>query len=298
MILSKAPSRYVGRFAPSPTGPLHLGSLYTALASYLDARAQGGVWLLRIDDLDTPRNVPGAIDAILRCLDGFGLYWDGEVYYQSQHLDCYQTVLSQLQQAGWIYACRCSRKTLVHETVYPGFCRTAGFPFDDVCAWRLKTQDLTIEFDDALQGKVGQNLARDQGDFIVRRRDGIIAYQFAVIVDDHRQAVNHIVRGVDLLDSTPKQIYQQRVLGYPQPSYLHLPVIIDAQGHKLSKQTLAAPVDNAHPEKTLFLLLQLLRQSPPDSLRQEHIETQLDWAIAHWQPLALEKVRTLQTPTP
>lgn len=296
MILPKNTSRYIGRFAPSPTGPLHLGSLYTALASYLDARRQGGLWLLRIDDLDTPRNADGAVDAILHCLERFGLHWDGEVYYQSRHLDCYQEILSQLRQHQWLYACHCSRKTLGDAPVYPGTCRDAGFSFEEPSAWRLKIQDLQIEFDDALQGLISQNLASEHGDFIVRRKDNIIAYQFAVVVDDYLQQVNHVVRGVDLLDSTPKQIYQQQLLAYPKQHYMHLPLIVDSHGNKLSKQTLAAPVNDAQPESTLFLLLQLLQQDPPPSLQQVSINAQLDWAIANWQSLALKKIRAIQPP--
>lgn len=296
MILPNNHSVYIGRFAPSPTGPLHLGSLYTALASYLDARAQGGLWRLRIDDLDTPRNVKGADDAILRCLERFDLHWDGEVYYQSRQLDHYDEVLSQLRQQHWLYACHCSRKTLGTATVYPGVCREAGYPFDDSSAWRLKTQDIFIEFDDALQGLVRQNLARDQGDFIVRRRDQIIAYQFAVVVDDQRQSINHIVRGADLLDSTPKQIYQQGLLAYPQPHYLHLPLIVDEHGNKLSKQTLAAPVDDAHPGATVYTLLVMLKQNPPSFLQNAPIPEQLAWAVAHWQPQNLGRIRAIESP--
>lgn len=251
---------------------------------------------MRIDDLDTPRNVDGALDAILHCLQRFGLHWDGEVYYQSQQLDAYQQILSELRQQQWLYACHCSRKTLGHAAVYPGHCRDAGFSFDEPSAWRLKTLDLQIEFDDALQGKVSQNLAREHGDFIVRRKDDIIAYQFAVVIDDYLQQINHVVRGVDLLDSTPKQIYQQQLLAYPQPHYMHLPLIVDAEGNKLSKQTLAAPVDDANPASTLFLLLQLLQQNPPFSLKNASISAQLDWAISHWQPLALKKMRAIQPP--
>ena len=251
---------------------------------------------MRIDDLDTPRNVRGAADAILRCLQRFGLHWDGEVYYQSRHQETYQTAFSQLLQQQWLYACRCSRKTLGHAAIYPGHCRDAGFPVDESSAWRLKTQDLQIEFDDTLQGFLSQNLSSEHGDFIVRRKDNIIAYQFAVVIDDYRQQVNHVVRGVDLLDSTPKQLYLQQLLGYPPPCYMHLPLIVDNQGNKLSKQTLAAPVDDARPASTLFFLLQLLQQNPPPALHDAPIALQLDWAVAHWQPQALKKIRAIQPP--
>ncbi|MGY6274942.1 tRNA glutamyl-Q(34) synthetase GluQRS [Methylomonas sp. MgM2] len=289
-------SRYIGRFAPSPTGQLHLGSLYTALASYLDARRHGGIWLLRIDDLDTPRNAAGAIDAILHCLERFGLHWDGEIYYQSRYLSKYQAILKHLQEQHWLYACRCSRKILRHTAVYPGVCRYAGFSFDEPSAWRLKVQDISIEFDDALQGKVNHHLSREHGDFIIRRKDNIIAYQFAVVIDDYLQKITHVVRGIDLLDSTPKQIYQQRLLAYPHPRYMHLPLIVDDQGHKLSKQNLATPVDDSQPEPTLFLLLNMLQQNPPSSLRNAPVATQLEWAITHWEPLALKKISAIHPP--
>ncbi|WP_337998546.1 tRNA glutamyl-Q(34) synthetase GluQRS [Methylomonas methanica] len=283
----------MGRFAPSPTGPLHLGSLYTALASYLDARRHRGQWLLRIDDLDTPRNVSGATDAILRCLNRFDLHWDGNVYYQSRQSDSYAETLERLRQQRWLYACRCSRKALAGTPVYPGRCRDAGFPIDAASAWRLSVSDLSIRFQDALQGWIDENPALEHGDFIVRRKDGIVAYQFAVVIDDFRQQVNHVVRGVDLLDSTSKQRYLQNLLGYPEPHYMHLPVIVDSDGNKLSKQTLAAPVDDAQPSATLFSLLQLLRQNPPLILRKATVSEQLDWAIAHWNPRTLEKTRII-----
>lgn len=249
---------------------------------------------MRIDDLDTPRNVAGASDAILHCLSRFGLDWDGEVFYESQHMACYQAILTHLQHQKHLYACRCSRKTLANTPIYPGYCRDAGLAADTSTALRLKTLDTQIQFTDGLQGKVSQNLAREQGDFIVRRRDQIIAYQFAVVIDDYQQGITHIVRGTDLLDSTPKQIFLQQLLNYPTPHYLHLPVIVDRQGDKLSKQTLANPVDETNPTATLFLLLQLLRQNPPLSLKKAPLQEQLSWAIAHWQPQALKKIRAIQ----
>lgn len=238
----------------------------------------------------------GAADAILHCLERFGLHWEGQVYYQSRNLEIYHETLKRLQQQHWLYACHCSRKTLGHTPIYPGFCRDAGFSFDQPSAWRIKTQDLQIQFDDALQGRVSENLATQHGDFIVRRKDNIIAYQFAVVVDDYLQQVNHVVRGVDLLDSTPKQIYQQQLLAYPKPHYMHLPLIVDGQGNKLSKQTLAAPVDDTHPEATLFTLLQMLKQSPPSALQNAPVPEQLAWAIDHWQPHNLSKLRAIEPP--
>ena len=264
------------------------------MASFLDAKHHKGLWRLRIDDLDTPRNVAGATDAILRCLQRFGLQWDGEVYFQSQHLQLYQQKLTHLKQQQWLYACRCSRKELANSTIYPGFCRDADLADNNSTALRLKTQDVNIEFNDGLQGKVSQNLAFGQGDFVIRRRDQIIAYQFAVVIDDNNQHITHVVRGADLLDSTPKQIYLQQLLGYPTPHYLHLPLIIDEHGQKLSKQTLASPIDDSQPAATLFLLLKLLQQNPPKNLQNTSIQTQLNWAIAHWQPLALKKIRAIR----
>lgn len=252
--------------------------------------------MLRIDDLDTPRNVAGATEAILDCLARFRLQWDGEVYYQSRQPDSYAEALEQLRRQAWIYACRCSRKDLAGSHVYPGHCREAGFPLDNASAWRLRVSDTAIRFSDALQGRIDENPAREHGDFIVRRRDGIVAYQFAVVIDDFRQQVNHVVRGVDLLDSTGKQRYLQNLLGYPVPGYMHVPVLVDAEGNKLSKQTLAAPVNDAQPSATLFLLLQLLRQNPPINLRRATVTEQLDWAIAHWNPRALEKTRIIHPP--
>jgi glutamyl-Q tRNA(Asp) synthetase len=252
--------------------------------------------LLRIDDLDTPRNVSGARENILRCLDRFGLNWDREVFMQSHQLSRYESALSYLEQNQWLYGCRCSRKHLENTAIYPGHCRDAQLAIDSSTALRVKSQDLTIEFDDFLTGKVCHNLANQDGDFIIRRRDQIIAYQFAVVVDDFQQGVTHVVRGADLRDSTPKQIYLQQLLGYPTPAYMHLPIVVDQNGAKLSKQTLAVPVNEENPSRTLFLLLQLLQQNPPATLANSDIQTLLNWAIAHWQPLALKKVRAIQPP--
>lgn len=295
-ILSNAP--YIGRFAPSPTGPLHLGSLYTALASYLDARRQNGRWLLRIDDLDTPRNMPGAIPAILDCLQRFGLHWDGDIYYQSQHIDDYLGAITRLKHKDSVYACVCSRKRLADfPGVYPGFCRNLQHPDDPQHALRLKTRDEVLCFDDRLQGSICENQARQHGDFIIKRKDGIIAYQLAVVMDDYNQQVNHVVRGFDLLDSTGRQVFLHRLLDIPQPAYMHVPVIVDSQGNKLSKQTYAQAVDESRPAAKLFLLLGWLKQSPPPSLRQASVEDILDWAIAHWQPQALKKIRAIEQAT-
>lgn len=287
---------YIGRFAPSPTGPLHLGSLYTALASFLDAKAHQGKWLLRIDDLDTPRNATGAVDDILKTLESFGLEWDGKIYFQSDHLPAYQAMLAHLCHRQLVYPCLCSRKTLatlqdnhqIGEMVYPNTCRKSLLPCNSPHALRIKTDARTITFNDRLQGHNSQNLARQHGDFILKRKDHIIAYQFAVVVDDHQQGITHVVRGMDLLDSTPKQIYLQQQLGLPRPHYMHVPVIIDDQGFKLSKQTNAQAVDLKSPTPVIFKLLHLLKQQPPLGLQHAPKAELLDWAIAHWEPAALK----------
>ena len=213
--------------------------------------------------------------------------------YQSQHIDFYQQILSQLKQQKLLYACSCSRKKLADHSIYPGFCREADNPDHTSMALRLKTPDLTVEFEDILQGWVKQNLSVEHGDFIVRRRDEIIAYQFAVVIDDYRQEVTHIVRGADLLNSTPKQIYLQQLLHYPSLSYMHLPVIVDSQGKKLSKQNLSTPVDQSHPSSTMFSLLEALRQNPPAELKNASIQEQLEWAITHWRPEKLKNISNI-----
>jgi glutamyl-Q tRNA(Asp) synthetase len=297
-MLDKQPT--IGRFAPSPTGPLHRGSIYTALAGFLQARSQQGLWLLRIDDLDTPRNVKGSADTILKTLEAFGLYWDGEVYYQSRHIDAYNDVISDLQSNKLIYPCTCSRKTLAtggsgqsQPDVYPGICRVRQALPDAPHALRIKTDNRIITFHDGLQGQVSHNLAEQDGDFIVKRKDRIIAYQFAVVIDDDLQRVNQIVRGFDLLDETPKQIYLQQLLGLNAPGYMHVPIIVDEQGYKLSKQTQAMAVDFTSPERVIFESLALLKQNPPLELREAPITELLSWAVEHWNPALLKNVRAV-----
>ncbi|MGZ8194362.1 MAG: tRNA glutamyl-Q(34) synthetase GluQRS [Methylosarcina sp.] len=292
---------YIGRFAPSPTGPLHLGSLYTALASYLQARSQQGKWLLRIDDLDTPRNAPGSVDSILATLETYGLFWDNEVDYQSRHLPEYEHLLMQLQKDRRAYPCTCTRKSLtaIHSEpapgdIYPGLCKNRLHPVTAPYSLRIKTDPRRVTFDDRLQGRISHKLAEQHGDFIVKRRDQIIAYQFAVVVDDARQQVNHVVRGFDLLHETPKQIFLQQILGFSTPDYMHVPVIVDQEGRKLSKQTLAAAVGLNQPEILLFQLLGLLKQNPPAELRGAPLSELLDWAIIHWNPAALKNSRAIK----
>jgi glutamyl-Q tRNA(Asp) synthetase len=295
------PPDYIGRFAPSPTGPLHLGSLYAALASYLQARSKNGKWLLRIDDLDSFRNVPGASDSILKTLEAFGLLWDYETVYQSQQIELYLSAIEQLQQQQLLYPCSCTRKDLVRHhqqssgpAVYPGFCKDKTISENQPHSLRIKTENIDISFTDQLQGDIFENLQRVHGDFILKRKDQIIAYQLAVVVDDYYQHITEVVRGIDLLDSTIKQLYLQQKLGLKQPRYFHIPVIVDQQGCKLSKQTFAAAVDPKTAGLTLHKLLILLNQSPPAELNKAPVLHQLDWAIENWNPDSLKKIRAIR----
>jgi len=287
-VLDKLP--YIGRFAPSPTGPLHFGSLCTALASFLQARSQQGLWLIRIDDLDTPRNIKGSADNILKTLDAFGLHWNNSVVYQSQYLDVYYEILDQLVRDKLIYPCTCSRKTLT--AIYSGVCRDKQTLPNSPYSLRIKTNNRIISFEDELQGLISHNLA-EHGDFILKRKDQIIAYQFAVVIDDDRQHINHVVRGFDLLESTPRQIYLQQILGLVTPNYMHVPVIIDEQGYKLSKQTRATAVDLKKPHAVIFELLDLLKQNPPRELQHAPSTELLGWAIEHWNPAMLKNLRAI-----
>lgn len=288
---SPLPLGYIGRFAPSPTGSLHLGSVYTALASFLDARAQGGAWKLRFDDLDTPRNVKGAVGDICRTLEQLGLYWDGEVDYQSQHLDEYEAILADLIARGRVYCCACSRKNLA--PVYDKTCRHAHVSSKTPHSLRLRVdaQDITVQ--DALHGRITRNVAMQDGDFILKRKDAIIAYQFAVVIDDRRQGVTDVVRGMDLLNETPKQCYLQQCLGFPTPNYLHVPLLVDNHGKKLSKTTFARRVETPQPSATLCQLLHLLGQTPPAALQHATVDEILNWATAHWDIATLSRIHTL-----
>ncbi len=280
----------VGRFAPSPSGPLHFGSLLAALASFLEARTHAGRWLLRIEDVDTPRVVAGAAERIIHTLVAYGLNWDGSLSYQSQHQADYHQAVAQLQAGGWVYPCTCSRRRLARYArmgasgwIYPGWCRTGMRQPQRPAALRVRTPSQTIQFTDRLQGRQSQQLEAEVGDFIVQRADGIIAYQLAVVVDDAHQGVTQVVRGSDLLDSTPRQIYLQQLLQQPTPEYLHIPVVVDAQGSKLSKQTGALALDDARPGPALTAALSVLGQQPPAELARAPAATIIDWALAHWQ---------------
>ncbi|MDP2877914.1 MAG: tRNA glutamyl-Q(34) synthetase GluQRS [Sulfuricella sp.] len=293
-------SRYRGRFAPSPTGPLHFGSLVAAVGSFLEARSRGGEWLVRMEDLDLPRTVPGAADDILRTLDAFGLYWDGEVMVQSTRNEAYRAALDEMEKLGAVYPCACTRKEIADSAisgidgpVYPGICR-AGLPEGRAPrAMRVYTDPGSpFRFDDALQGRVSQNLETEVGDFVVRRADGLFAYQLAVVVDDAEQAITHVVRGADLLDSTPRQIYLQQLLSLPTPAYLHLPVAVNERGEKLGKQTLAPAVSRVNPVTQLCEALAFLNQAPPEELKDADLDAFWKWAIAHWRVDRLPAVRS------
>lgn len=299
-----ATARYRGRFAPSPTGPLHFGSLVAAVASYADALAAGGGWLLRIEDVDTPRTRPGAEDAIVRALSQHGFRWDGPVVRQADRTAMYEAALAHLTAQHAIYACTCTRRALESaplaasgERVYPGTCRARGAATGTRpvhAAQRVRVGDAVVEFVDLLQGPQRQALASDVGDFVVRRADGLFAYQLAVVVDDAAQGVTTIVRGADLLSSTPRQIFLQRLLALATPYYLHVPVAINAAGEKLSKQTHAAPLP-ADPLPPLLAAWGFLQQPPPLAAPRTAAEF---WAHATraWSRARLPPVAMLPAP--
>lgn len=275
--------RYIGRFAPSPTGPLHFGSLVAAVGSYCDARAAGGRWLLRMEDIDPPRAMPGASDLILRQLEGYGFEWDGDVLFQHTRSDAYEAALAQLQVQGEVFWCRCSRAELARlgASACPGTCRAFTAPRADA-AIRLRVPAGVVDFTDAIFGPQGEDVATAQGDFVLRRRDGLYSYQLAVVVDDAFQGVTRVVRGADLLDNTARQIVLQQRLGLATPGYMHLPLAVHRDGSKLSKQTharaLPLPVD---PGLLRQALAHLEQAAPPEGLDAPAL---LAWGVAHWQP--------------
>lgn len=296
------PISYRGRFAPSPTGELHFGSLIAALGSWLDARVAGGEWVVRIEDVDRPRNVPGADASILRALEVCGLHWDGPVVYQSARQDAYAAALDTLRRAGDVYPCACSRSEIEAGAVgrardgawiYPGTCRNGVAARRHGRAWRLRVEDIEIVFADRLQGTVRENLAAEVGDFVLRRADGLFAYQLAVVVDDGWQGITDVVRGADLLDSTPRQIWLQRRLGLPTPRYLHLPVATNSAGEKLSKQTRAPGLVPADAAAALFAAMAFLGLAPLPELRRAGVPELLAWALAAWSPERLVRQRML-----
>lgn len=295
------PAPCTGRFAPSPTGPLHEGSLLAALASCLDARAQGGRWLLRMEDVDAPRTQAGAADTILRQLEAFGFEWDGEVLWQSTRLDAYRAQLDSLRTLGWAYPCACSRREIADSALrapdgslrYPGSCRN-GLPAGrSPRAWRCLTDDQPIEWQDEIQGLRQERLSESSGDFILLRADGQFAYQLAVVVDDAWQGVTHVLRGSDLLDSTARQLHLQRLLDLPRPVYAHLPVLTNHAGEKLSKQTLAPAIDPSRAARQLVRALKQLGQRPPLELENETLENVWSWARMNWSLAAVPRQRAL-----
>jgi len=273
---------YIGRFAPSPTGSLHFGSLVTAVGSYLHARQQGGRWLVRIEDLDTPRVVNGADKAILQTLQRFGMDWDGKIMYQSQRQHAYQQALDTLISQQLIYPCTCARQRL-KGNIYDGHCQHNAITTNQAHALRVKITIPTLRFTDQLQGLISQNMHSEIGDFIVKRKDGLFAYQLAVVVDDAMQGITHIVRGCDLIGTTTRQLYLQQQLNLPTPQYTHLPIIVNDVGLKLSKQNHAPIIDQQPVLPLLHKALVVLGQNPPTALRNESLQTFWDWSIAHWQ---------------
>jgi glutamyl-Q tRNA(Asp) synthetase len=308
--------QYVGRFAPSPTGPLHFGSLIAAVASYCDAKKNNGKWLIRMEDLDKPREMAGAANAILQQLEGFGFEWDGAIIYQSQRSAIYEEYLSLLAHKGLVYNCTCSRKEIadsaifngIDGAIYPKTCfnkmrlkntseKHASASRIDIGSQRINVDDAEkIAFLDAIQGNISQTLQTDVGDFILKRKDGFFAYQLAVVVDDALQNITHIVRGADLLDSTPRQIYLQQLLNFLTPHYAHVPVATNIAGEKLSKQTLAEPIDMRLASQQLFEALKFLGQNPPAELKHANLDACWRWAITHWNLAKVPKQEKIMLP--
>ncbi|OCW45625.1 tRNA glutamyl-Q synthetase [Aeromonas caviae] len=279
------PSRrpYVGRFAPSPSGPLHFGSLVAALGSFLQARAQQGRWLVRIEDIDPPREMPGAADLILTTLEAHGLGWDGEVMFQSARHGRYDEIIDQLHRAGDLYWCRCTRREIMATGgFYNGHCRALGLTAEG-CAARLRQHHPVYRFEDTLQGEITVPAALAEEDFIVRRRDGLYAYNLAVVVDDMDSGITEIVRGADLLEPTVRQIALYQTLGTAVPDWVHLPLAVQADGNKLSKQNHAPALSQDEVRPALWQALHFLGQCPPPELMASRIDEIIGWGIAHWQ---------------
>ncbi|WP_325437250.1 tRNA glutamyl-Q(34) synthetase GluQRS [Pseudomonas nitroreducens] len=288
-------TQYIGRFAPTPSGYLHFGSLVAAVASYLDARSVGGKWLVRMEDLDPPREMPGAQAAILETLERYGFEWDGPVERQSDRHAAYSAQVEQWLRSGLAYACTCSRKQLEGSNgIYPGTCRDAQHDWYGDVAIRIRVPELDYRFTDRLQGEFHQHLGREVGDFIICRRDGLFAYQLAVVLDDAWQGVTDIVRGADLLDNTPRQLYLQELLGIAAPRYLHVPLIIQPDGHKLGKSYRSPPLEAEQAAPLLVRALKALGQNPPAGLAQSAPGDVLTWGIRHWNAEAIPHSLTLE----
>ena len=298
-MLTGESATYVGRFAPSPTGPLHFGSLVAAVASYLQAKDRAGQWLLRIEDIDPPREQPGATEAILRALERYGFEWHGDVIYQSRGLEAHEAAVSSLLERSLAYPCGCSRRDLADAprgslgTIYPGTCRD-GCDAGET-AIRLRTTHAPISFVDGLQGPQSQDLERESGDFVIRRRDGLIAYHLAVVVNDAIEGITEIVRGIDLMDSTPRQIWLQQLLGYRTPDYIHIPVITHPNGDKLSKLTGAAAIPANGTARILVAALSALQQQPPEDLWRAEQPEVWQWAIENWRLEAMQGQTAVST---
>ncbi|MEM8815962.1 MAG: tRNA glutamyl-Q(34) synthetase GluQRS [Pseudomonadota bacterium] len=291
------PANGTGRFAPSPTGPLHFGSLLAAVASYLDARTANARWLLRIENIDPPREVAGAADQIIGILDAYGFEWDGAIRWQADSAAEHEAALARLVDGGLAYPCGCSRRDLANEprsslgTIYPGTCR-AGTDAAEF-AIRMRTTDEPLRYVDRLQGERVHKLESQSGDFVIKRRDGLIAYQLAVVVDDFLDNVTRIVRGIDLIDSSPRQIWLQRQLGYPTPDYAHIPVAVHDNGDKLSKLTGAPGLEASDASVNLQRALVALGQAPPAELATAPPTDIWIWAHAHWNPKPLAGIRRI-----
>ncbi|WP_060989219.1 tRNA glutamyl-Q(34) synthetase GluQRS [Photobacterium leiognathi] len=286
-------NQYVGRFAPSPSGPLHFGSLIAALGSYLQAKSHQGKWIVRIEDLDPPREMPGAADDILRTLEAYGFCWDGELMYQSQRHDAYQGQIDQWLAQGDAYYCQCSRKAIKEAGgFYPGTCRHLNQQPKD-SAVRLKVDTPIVAFDDQLHGRITLPESLAGEDFIIRRRDGLFAYNLAVVLDDIEQGITEVVRGADLIEPTGRQIGLYQQLGHTPVSYLHLPLAVTENGNKLSKQNHAPAIDKTNPRPALVAALQFLGLAPPADLAAHTVEEILMWGVAHWQLDKLPKTTAI-----
>lgn len=293
---------YIGRFAPSPTGPLHFGSLVCALASFLDARHQSGRWLVRVEDIDPPREIPGATTTILQQLIDHGLIWDGDLLYQSSRLEAYRNAIENLQRASGAYYCDCPRQRITAlGGIYDGHCRNRQVTDNAAVRLQVPSQS-TISFDDLIMGSNSQNLSEEVCDFVIQRRDGLFSYQLAVTIDDQFQNITHIIRGADLIDSTPRQIFLQNCLNLlsadksPAITYGHLPMATNSEGQKLSKQNHAAALIAGEESQNLWLALEWLQQQPPAELKNKSVQRILDWAIGNWSIASVPKQIAVPAP--
>jgi glutamyl-Q tRNA(Asp) synthetase len=299
---------YRGRFAPTPSGPLHFGSLVAAVGSFLEARSRGGEWLVRIEDLDPPRERPGAAEDILATLERCGLHWDGPVVRQSTRTDAYEAALARLAEAGRLRRCFCSRAQLAalpenrarepgEELYHPPECLPVGADAGPLPAWRFRAPDCDVEFVDRVQGPQRANVARTVGDYVLRRRDGLFAYQLAVVVDDAAQGVTDVVRGADLLSSTARQIVLQEALALPRLAYMHLPIAVGDSGLKLSKSADAPALSRAPAAAQVVAALEFLRQAPPAGMERAPLAEVWRWAVAHWRPGLAAGMKTGPVPS-